>query len=252
MDKEEIEFFEKMERYLEGTLSEPEVGELEKQLKSNLKISTEAELNQIIIEALKNRELLQIKDDVDNAMAIVKEAVEPLKKKQGKLFPFSNAIFKIAAVISLLIISILVISKYLQSNTVDAIIISYLAEPYQSPAFYKATEKIIDTWKQEYQSGKYSEVINILQNETQTDSSNWEARFYLGLCYLYQEKRDPTKAIDQFSQILTVKSRYNEQAMWFLGLSYYLAGNQKSAINTLKKVKGSKIEEAENLLKRLR
>ena len=159
---------------------------------------------------------------------------------------------KIAAVISFLILSILAISKYIQSNTVEAIIISYLDEPYQSPSFYKAPDKTIDTWKQEYQLGKYDEAIQILTNATQLDDSNLEARFYLGLCYLYQKEREPNKAINQFNQVLSVNSRYDEQAMWYLGLSFYLSGDNQSAIITLERVRGDNQDKAENLLKRLK
>ena len=250
--KEEIEFFEKIESYFEGTLSEPEIEALKKNLVNNPELAKEAEIDSIIIEALKNHELQNIKDDVDKAMNIVKGAVEPFKKKRRQLFPFLNPILKIAAVISILIISAVVISKYIQSISIDKVIISYLEKPYQSPAFYKAPEKSSENWKKAYQSGKYIEAKIALQNVVRLDSSNIEAKFYLGLCYLYQTERDPTNAIDQFNEVLTVKSRYDEQSIWYLGLSYYLAGDKQSAITTLEKVRGNKLEEAATILKRLK
>ena len=73
MNKEEIEFFEKIEKYLEGTLSETEAELLKKSLATNPKLAKEAEINGMIIEALQNHELQYIKDDVDQAMEIVKK-----------------------------------------------------------------------------------------------------------------------------------------------------------------------------------
>lgn len=252
MNKEDIEFFEKIEKYQEGSLSVSDIEELKKALEDNPELAKKAELDSIIIETLKNHELQNSKDDVDRAMAMVKNAIEPLKKKQRHLFPFSNSIFKIAAAISFIAISIFSVSKYIQSNSIDATIISYLDEPFRSPAFYKAPDIKINDWKKKYQSGNYSEAQLSLQNFIQENNSNMEARFYLGLCYLYQKDRNPSAAIEQFSQVLAVKNRYDEQAIWYLGLSYYLAGDTQSAINTLKKVKGDKVEESENILERLK
>ncbi|MDN5204527.1 tetratricopeptide repeat protein [Fulvivirgaceae bacterium BMA10] len=259
MEKEEMEFFEKIERYLEGKLTESEKIELQKALSNDPDLLKEAEINKVIIETLKNRNLLRIKNDVDQAMNIVKRAMEhdsvPFEQSHGekpkRSIQFSNSLLKIAAVISILILSIIAIIKLTQSNSVDSIVISYLGEPYQAPPFYRAPQESAENWKQNYQSRNFVMARNILEGLVQSDDKNLEAQFYLGLCYLYQPERDPKKAIDQFNNVLAGKSRYEEQAMWYLGLSYYLAGNKQAAVNTLRKVRGVRQEAAASLLQKL-
>lgn len=252
MDKQEIELLEKIEQYLLGDLSEIEITLLKKELADYPSLAKQAAIDGIIIEGLRKPMATKEPNDADELMAIVKKTIDRHQSKSGYLTPFTNNFIRIAAIFIFFLVSSIVIYNYLQPPEVKELVLSYLDEPYRSPAFYKSGQNEVVEWKIAYQSGDYPQAITLLEDFTKQDSSDLEARFYLGLSYLYKTDPEPAAAVDHLKLVLEGKSRYGEQSLWYLGLAYYLEGDVPSAINILEKIKDYRQSDAIKLVEKMR
>jgi len=86
-----------------------------------------------------------------------------------------------------------------------------------------------------YQAKDYENAIPLLENVVNTDPTNDEHRFYLGLSYLYN--KDAEKAVTEFEWILNQEnSNYSDAATWHIALAYTEAGNYDTAKKFLNEV----------------
>lgn len=103
-----------------------------------------------------------------------------------------------------------------------------------------------------YKSSQYQNVINTIDHfENKTD----EQILYLGICKLYLETPDVKGAISDLENITSKPSSLvNDQANWFLALSYLAQKNANKAKPILEKIVSThswKHENAKHLLKEL-
>jgi len=260
-DKQKVELLEKIDNYLSGDLPEEERLAFEANIKADPSLAEEVAMNRVVNEALKDEKLVSLQEDIDESMALFRkinstvevdseepEPVEPSKKTVGI---FSQKYLAVAASVLLFIITAFGLIQYWQSTSPDALVAAYLEEPYKSPPFFKGSEGVED-WTVNYEQGNYTEAKTALEKIVASDTVSPESEFYLGLCYLYKENPEPRKAARQFENVLDMDSRYNEQALWYIGLAYYQSEQKDLAAETLRKVTGYKQNEAEKLLERMK
>jgi tetratricopeptide (TPR) repeat protein len=261
-DKQMLEQLEKIDNYLSGDLGEKDRRAFEAAIKADPELAKDVEMNRIVNEALKDKKLLSLQEDIDESIKLIRQissTVEVDHEKPGIGKPktkssliFSRKYLAIAASVAIfIIISVFALLQYQQSTSPDNLVVTYLEEPYKSPPFFKGSEAQGEDWAINYQKGNYREAKAKLEDIVASGATQLETEFYLGLCYLYQENPDPQNAIQQFEKVLNSNNRYNEQALWYLGLAYYLDNRKEAAVETLRKVTDYKKQEAEKLLERI-
>ncbi|MEX2591744.1 MAG: tetratricopeptide repeat protein [Anditalea sp.] len=259
-DNKALKLLEKIDKYLNGELDEKERQAFEAEINADKELAKEVEMNRIVNEALKNKDVLSFKEDILETMAAVNKVSESVtvgfdeigrdhpKKYSRKIGP---TILGIAATVLLLIAAVFVFRHFNAPTSVDSLVADYLDEPYKGPPFYRGPEETIAPWVINYEKGDYQEAKTALEKIVASGGTNPEASFYLGLCYLYQENPDPQNAVSQFNKVLDSDNRYREQALWYLGLAYTLADQHELAAETLRNITGFKQKEANALLEKM-
>ncbi len=138
----------------------------------------------------------------------------------------------IAATVSIFIVSmVLIIHQKMKPLTNHKIVENYL-EIYEAPVIERGMDgnNITELWNKAIIAYKNSEFLvaqKIFEKIEQSDERNYTSKFYLALCYLYQNK--PLMAIPLFEKLQTSPTRYRQQALWYLSLSHIKNRNYEQA-----------------------
>jgi hypothetical protein len=175
--------------------------------------------------------LLQQKSENDEA---IDKYFDNLLSSQQKVInqniksrtPFSW--LKIAAVITLLAVSSLVVYRLSQPDLID-LVERELAVPYKSSVTLRDSENVVNDGILAYNSGDYKTASELLKKSTST-----EEVFFYGLSELYLKNYE--RAIVPLNGAELTDSRFEEQGRWYLALAYILANDELSAKATLMKI----------------
>ena len=101
-----------------------------------------------------------------------------------------------------------------------------------------------------YDSKKYDDALNGLNDYLTENPDYFKAKFYRGLIYL--KNKDLDNAIRDFEEVIQSNSTFKEEAEWYLSLSYIRAKKKDAAVSLLSQMKQSSLTQAakaEDLLK---
>ena len=86
-----------------------------------------------------------------------------------------------------------------------------------------------------YNQGNYGRALEVLEqlNDVQ---ENPNIQFYIGLCQMLNADPDFRGAIEKFDSVRKSKSRFNQQARWYLALCLYSNGQLNASIGILKDI----------------
>ena len=188
---------------------------------------------------------------------------ETVKNARNSSFYTNRPIFRIAAVLLVLVASIA--AFYLSrpaSGGSDTLIQSYLSDPYRVPSIDRDNGVVLDTQKayMAYSLEDYDSAINILEGVAVSDTASDLDLMVLGLSYLYKGKalgQPEPKAINMLSRVVEGNNPLIvQQGRWFLALALLQNDDQERAIGYLDGIVGSekhfKKQEAQQLLSSLK
>lgn len=239
----------KIQKYLEGKLSDDEIGQFEEEMSQNASLKQEVEaLREMMVmydqedwqisadnqgsEKAKRYQKLLFDDQAQDTLSSIKDAEKSFHEKQKPGIKIKWALGIVALILLLIfIVNTLKPSKNnasLYAENIDSVTLPSLTSRNDQNILSRA-EKLFNT-------KEYKEALTLF-NEYKSQNSgqfNSQLELYRGLSYLHLDM--DSEAEETFSSLITTNSLDNEKAIWFLALTY---------------LKSEQIEKCQSLLKEI-
>jgi len=226
---------EEIEGYLYNELSEEEMASFEAELSSNKNLSEEIELIRNIDLALRETEVMQLRNNLQGIAAqITSEKQTELsfiaRFKSRKVILSSIA----ASLILLLGITGLLTRQASQDKLYQKFYAAYPISGINRSA-NTSVDQALAVALQKFDNQEYEAALNLLQKVTSRDQNNSVAHFYAGASL--QETGKYQNAISEYQRvILNQDNLFIEQAQWYIGLCYLQTNENKKAYQQFKKI----------------
>ncbi len=202
------ERYDKIDRYLEGLMSEQESEQFEKELESNIELRKELSLHRGIRDAVLEEDIVDLETKIND--------VRSRSESKGKLrLNYKRIIVPLSIAASfLLVIGFAFLLN--QSPDYNRIYDQYY-EPFPNLISMRGdSEETMEKVSELYSNKEYREAIPILMELA--NSGEERASFYLAASYLELDQYE--KAKDAFESHLEQYDYLNTQAKWYLALCY--------------------------------
>ncbi|SEK92276.1 hypothetical protein SAMN04487910_1482 [Aquimarina amphilecti] len=221
------ELFEKIERYLDKTLSEEVTIAFEKEMSTNPELKLEVDKHRELHNVLSNKDVLDFKEKLQKIGEEVKK--EKLEETKTSFFPY----LKIAASVVILIgAGTLLWNTFNSSNDFSNLYTSYYElYPVEDVTRGDVLDQL-DIVMKNYAQGNHDKVITELEENASLVSSE-QLELYLGNSYLQVGKEK--KALLQFEKI-NDNSQYYEDANWYQALTYLKLGETNTSLEILERI----------------
>jgi tetratricopeptide (TPR) repeat protein len=234
---EKMQLQELAERYVVGYLSPDEKEWFEKELLLNSELNKEVELLKGISIAIKDQDLLEFRDMVQEEAAEYK-----LSRKGRQLRTIFIRASAAAASIILIAATFFVLSIQGHRAASSIKVFSEYYNPYQSGLVFRSAsgeDNLYDQAIRLYSALQYKSASLAFDSILFRDPDNNGALFFSGLACM--ELKDYKKASSQFEKIIdNSNSLYVQQAEWYRGLSLLAVNDRKNAIVQFRKLASMK------------
>jgi len=226
---------EEIEGYIYNELSEEEMALFETELSSNKTLADEIELIRNIDLALKESEVIQLRNNLQNI------AAKNANEKQTELSFISR--FKarrviISSVAATLILLLGITGLLTRQASQDKLYQKFYAAYPISGINRSANESADPTLAnglQKFNNQEYEAAINLFKEVTSRNKNNPVAHFYTGASF--QETGEYQNAISEYHKVIVEKDNlFIEQAQWYIGLCYLQTKENKKAYKQFKKI----------------
>lgn len=230
--------------YLDGIL------DLENTHRIRKEIEESEELKSIVDGIVHLKELEEY--DNEQILEYIQKLQSGFKEEKtiSKLIPNTKFIWlKIAASLLLVVTAWFVLQNIFSTTTMSDFVDVQLSEIYPAPELFRDKNSDWTLVHKYYNEGEYNFAATELSKIKTSDPDDKAADFYLGLCYLYDNKTD--RAIEYLQSVSTSTSRLSNNAKWFLSLAYLKTRNEpmaKSILTAVIDAKSYKHEEAQKLI----
>lgn len=238
--KRNQELFEKIESYLDGSMSELELENFEFDLRNNNDLQREVDLHRFLEGELKKTDSWEFRKN------LIKIG-ENLKIKERKKLIFWKIAVSIALVVGL---SAYIWLHYSVDNN-QLFDNYYKVYPVEDLVRGTMINKL-DTTLLKYKNGEFIEAIPELNDHIKNEPHNSILKLYLGSCFLQTDQEK--KAIGVL-QGISIQNKEYETAQWYLALSFLKIGNieeTKIVLNEIVQLNGIHKKNAQSLLKELK
>jgi hypothetical protein len=252
--------FERIEQYLEGSMSSAEKTEFESHL-NEPSWGEELQSYKTLtggIRSVQRHKMLRHLQSVDDSMSKYEPESEPIAVAEGKTRPLLGGGWKNELyywVAAACILALLIPGYYfIQDQKTEKLFTQYFSPHQAGATLATPSEEVM----REYREGDYAQALHLLiTNEkslTENDTTILSTLFYKGNMFLATQK--PKDAIVCFEKILKDPSdRYRKESEWYLSLSYLKDNKPEQAKKLLKNIvtdaQNSHQKEAEAILKKL-
>lgn len=241
-------YTENIEKYIPGELFGDELKKFEVKLKSNKELYDEFILHTQINMALKEEDIIQLRNKLEDIYSKV-------IYKRERIIKLSRNIALAASVA--LIFTFGGIYLYKNEKLTNQQLFTAYYSPYESiensRELSSATKSLIEQALAEYEEKDYTAAQSHFNDILKTNPDCSTALFYSSISEL--ETGNINDAIIKLEHLLTLKdSLFNDQAEWYLGLCYLKSGNTDKAKIIFDKISGQKgynKEKAKKLLRKL-
>ena len=221
---------ELIDRYLSKSMTEVEVEDFENLLKVDKTLHAEY-LKSIaarkFIEEAGRLELREQFDAFESDEQIGEKAIIPLW-------------FKRAMAVAAVFIVVFGLYQVVFNNTIsaDAVFESYF-ETYKAPSVERNSETTLNTNLQSamkaYEAKDYEKALVFF---TKVESeTNYVTSFYRGVSYLSSKNPNYKQALQNFEIVLQTDNDYNQQALWYKGLTLLKLKETDKALKVFQKIK---------------
>ncbi len=247
--KQENNNFDKVYNFLEETLDEHEKAEFLKELEYNNELKKELKLQKSLNRLLEDKHILPFY----NTLKDVEQDIKTLKEKQKRINKFW---YSAAAVLILLVSTVLITQHTKERNNVEDIFSQYYAFS-PSGEITRGESDIMSNLSDgliQYDLHNYDKAISILKDVISKDSLNIKAIFYISMSYIETGKYNLAiknlESIEKYNKHILI-----DQIKWYLALCYVKTNNKEKAIKELSELANSRYyckDKAKEILEKLK
>ncbi len=231
------DIFERIERYMQGEMTEQEKSAFEAEIATNPDLQREMEKHKELVDALKDQEILDFRRKIQTIEGKEKAQARSLRKR---LMRFAAAIVLIIGLTAVIWYTFRADTKNLYENY-------FTAYPVESQIRGSEVEGISNALDL-YKDGEYEEAIPGLEQMLMKEPENGLLKIYLGNSLM--EFNEMRKAVGLFTEFNS-EMAYYEEARWYLALAYLKMDQKESSKSVLKEIieyDGIYKDKAESLL----
>jgi tetratricopeptide (TPR) repeat protein len=223
---------ERVIKYLDGELSEVEVLEFEKLLKSDPDLSKELNFVKDIEKCFQDKSLETFKSSLQRARQNFVESEQSQKGRTRVLIPELKRYSRIAAVVLILITSVVAVVHILslKPNRNEKLFTQYF-QPYQGDVSSRSDANAVTNLQfafQAYNNKQYHEAISLFDKVLASDNSMLRVCFYKGISSI--ECGDFMLALNSFKQVTSnLSSPYYAQSRWYMALTWLKLNKPENA-----------------------
>jgi len=225
-----------VQKYLGGEMTEVEQKNFEQELKSNLDLANELELYKKVQNAVK-----------DNTLEVFKTKLNIIHRdilgetRRYHIFDYKAVKLLAASIVLVLTFgSILLFTLSNSNSTID--VFNEFYEPYEMSrtsrtALTSTTDSNLMTATTYYTNVDYKNAKLILEDLKSTEEDNSQVLIMLGISNMELNLLDEAK--ENFIDIISTNNPfYNQQAEWYLSLSYLKSDDKSNALLHLNAIVG--------------
>ncbi len=230
MSLEELMYFDLIERYVDGDMTDAERVQFEQKLSSDELLKEEYDLYTQVADGITDHFSNKFKDQmkaVDLEMDL-----NPIHKPKSKRI----ILFSIAATVVVLMVSYFAINPLLNIPDFKSIASKYDEVDRGMPVLMSANDdQQFNEAMNRYKLKNYQGSLTILQELIKNKADNDTLIYYIGINY--QMLNNEKSAIDQFEKIENIQnSAFKDKAEFRLAICYLKLENKKEAVAVLKKI----------------
>lgn len=251
MSSDELKYFDFIELYVEGNMTELEQRDFEAQLKSNLLLKTEYEKYISCVDGIKGFYSSNLKNQLkEQDLELDMELAMPSKSRFKKI-----RLYSIAATFTLFVIAYSILNFFNNERPLKEIASKYKEEDKGMPVLMSIGEdsqfnEAMSLFKQK----EFQRSLTIIQSLQAENLNNDTLIFYEGVNYEMLDKTG--KAISCYKKLQSVKySIFTEKAQYRLALCYFQIDDKKNGVDLLKIISKDShhlyAEQAKEILKEL-
>jgi len=236
--KNDLNYAEFIERYLDGEMGKDEQTWFEKELDANPKLQKELELRRNINTAILEKEVMELRSQLKEICSSPGYRETAVRKKAVVL---SRKLLIAASFIAIAIIgSLLVLLLRSKSYSSEEIYAMYY-RPYEATMNFRSADAGINddlrTAMTYYENKNFRNALVLFEKILNDDSSRIGLNVYSGISHM--EVEEYNDANSNFQKIIDDEySLYIEQAEWYLGFCYLMTNNTEKAKQQFEQIAG--------------
>ncbi len=249
--KNQINYSEYVERYLDGEMTGQELIWFEKELDSNEWLQKELNLRKRVNQAILDKRYMKYHDELEDAYAAFANGGDSTSTRKRKFIVAGSVLISVLAAV------ILILNLTGKQYTNEQLFDRYY-KTYESNMTFRSSDSGLDAdlarAMQCYENENYAEALKLFENILLIDPNRIGLNFYSGVSQM--EIKEYELAGKSFGKV--IDDRYNmylEQAEWYLSLCYIITGQDDKAIHLLESIienDGFYRKEAGKIMKKLR
>jgi tetratricopeptide (TPR) repeat protein len=248
--KNQINYSEFIERYLDGEMTGKELVWFEKEFDSNEWLQKELRLRKKVNQAILDEDSMRFNDELEDAYAAYVHNNESSSGGKRKIVIGGTVLASLVAAL------ILILSLTGKQYTNEQLFERYY-KTYESNLTFRSGDNELnhdlDLAMQLYENKDYTRALELFETILQNDPDRVGLNFYSGISQM--EIKEYYQAGKSFQKVLDDRyNMYMEQAEWYLSLCYLITNRDDKAVKLLEKIRNDKgyyHQEARKLLRKL-
>lgn len=250
--KQEINYTEFIERYIQGEMNPEEKNWFEKEIEGNLLLKDEINLRKQVNSVLSDKDILDLKMQLDK---IHQEIFEVTEKGKGAIRQIYRRVYITASALAIFAIAFTVYMS--NRNFSNDKLVELYYQPAQTTMNFRSSEPSNEALTEAmnvYNSKNYLEATRLFELILKKDQSHIGVNLYSGISYM--EMKQFEKAENSFQKIVDSQPNpFVESANWYIGLCNIMADKREKAASQfelLSKADGFYQKDAKKILRRIK
>ncbi len=250
--KQDFDYTEFIERYLQGEMAPDEKVWFEKEIEGNLSLRDEINLRRKVNSVLTDKDMIELKVQLDK---IHQEIFEATEKGKGAIRKIYRKVYFTAGTLT---VFVLMFSFYLSNrNYSNEKLVELYYQPIKASVSVRAADPSGDKLSKAmvlYNAQRYEEAISAFEKILTEDKTKVGVNLYSGISHMEMEKYD--LANERFQRVIEGEPNpFVESAYWYLGMCYLMTNNREKAaekFQLLTDSEGFYHQQAKKILKRIK
>jgi tetratricopeptide (TPR) repeat protein len=234
--KNNLNFDEFIERYLDGEMGTHEKIWFEKELDSNPELQKELDQRKHINTAIQEKDVMELRGQLEEIYS-APEHQETVIKRSATIF--NRKLLVLVSALTIFIVGGLLILLLKSNSYTNEEIYAMYYRPYEATLNFRSADTDINrdlrTAMQYYENRDFRNALVLFEKILAEDDSRIGLNLYSGISHM--EINEFEDAHNKFQKIINHEHNlYIEQAEWYLGFCYLMTDNTGKAIEQFKQI----------------